>query len=250
MVVQNVGHVPNYYTGARNYVLSADSGPPPRISDADITIHPESKSGDSAKLAQLSALGLKFAATSEVAIVCHNMACTVEVLFSAHAGLLIVRVTKDGARPLIVMAVYLRPGLKSRDSAIVTCNLIRSWHRLLSRSYPGELIIIGGDFNSSVVTSSRHTADTQHRGHYKVVHSLLYDLQYSPLHGRSAASLAQFTSRSTVEARDDVLLVRGALRSTLSLHQLVWTPVASASATTSHLMTLQAREPLLMLPSE
>jgi hypothetical protein len=202
VVVQNVGHVPNYYTGARNYVQQMDSGPPPRISDADITIHPESKTGDRARLAALSGLGLKFAATSDVTIVCHNPTCVVEVLFSAHAGLLIVRVTKGGARPLIIMGVYLRPGIKSRDATIVTCNLIRSWHRLLSKNYPGELIIIGGDFNSSVISPSRYTCDTQNRGHFKTVASMLRDLQYSPLHGRSAAFPAHFTSRSAVEARE------------------------------------------------
>ena len=202
MVVQNVGHVPNYYTGARHYVPNGDSGPPPRISDADITIHPESKSGDRAKLATLGGLGLKFAATRDVVIVCHNPDCTMEVLSSAHNGLLIVRVTKPGARSLIVMGVYLHPGIKCRDAALATCNQIRSWFRLLSRTYPAELIIIGGDFNSSVISPKHYTADTEKRGHHAVLLSLLQDLQYSPLHGRSETAPAQYTSRSVVESRE------------------------------------------------
>ena len=109
MVVQNVGHVPNYYTGARNHIPPGSSDPP-RISDADITIHPESKSSDRAQLLTMSGLGLKFAATADVAIVCHNRACKTELIFSGHDGLLIVRVNKPGSRPVIIMGVYHPPG--------------------------------------------------------------------------------------------------------------------------------------------
>ena len=201
MVVQNVGHVPNYYTGARNYIPHGSSDPP-RLSDADITIHPESKTKDRAQLQTLSRLKLKLAATADVAIVCHNPACKIEVLFDSHPGLIIVRVSKPGARAIIIMGVYLRPGIHSRENAIKTCNLIRSWRQLLSNTYPNELIIIGGDFNASIIQSKRHTEDNQRRGHHHIVHQLISDLDYAPLHGRSASCPAQFTSRSLNEADD------------------------------------------------
>ena len=205
MVVQNVGHVPHYYTGARNFIPPGSSDPP-RISDADITIHPESKSSDRAQLLTLANLGLKFAATADVAIVCHNPACKTEVIFDSHPGLLIVRVSKPGCRAMIIFGVYLRPANSAsnpnRASAAVTCNLIRSWHTLLSTAYPDELMIIGGDLNASILHANRATEEHQKRGHFVLVQQLLADLEYSPLHGRSPLTPGQYTSRSVVEHRE------------------------------------------------
>ena len=199
MVVQNVGHVPNYYTGARNLIPDGNAGPP-RLCDADFTVHPESKTRDRAKVLTLNDCKLSIACTTDVAIVRHNKRCKMQTLFDSHSGLLIVRITKPGAAPIIIFGVYLRPGIDNRVAAHKTCNLIRLWHTNLSRKYPGELQLICGDFNSSYIDpNTRFTEDTVNRGHCKLVSELFRDLDFAPVHGRSELTPGQFTSRSLDE---------------------------------------------------
>ena len=205
MVVQNVGSVCNYYTGARNHILPSSSGPPQNVYSPDISVHPESKSHDRAKLMNLSqSCKLFFAASNDVVIVNHKPGvCKVEVICNTIAGLLNVRVTKPGAKSLIIMGIYLHPGIKSRVAAVITCRQVREWHKLLSRTYPGECILLCGDTNARLGTliPGRFSDDQMTLGHHTVLSELLKDLNYSPLHGRSALTPGTYTSRSVDEKR-------------------------------------------------
>lgn len=67
-------------------------------------------------------------------------------------GLVVVRLTRPDAEPVIVFGVYWRAGVDRRAETLRCAETIKIKMRLLKDAYPGELVFLGGDFNSRTPT--------------------------------------------------------------------------------------------------